>query len=166
MVITQDIARNLFEYRDNKLFWKKPTRKQDIGKVAGYIRPDGYVRIKIEGKLYYGHRIIFIYYNGYLPKFIDHIDGNPRNNNINNLREASRCQNSYNSKIAINNKSGVKGVSWHKKASKWMVCILANSKVNYLGLYDHIEDAKKVALDARKELHGEFANSGDDNALL
>lgn len=51
------------------------------------------------------------------------------------------CLNSYNDQIGANNTSGVKGVSWFKKSSKWRSQITYNYKVYHLGLYSNINDA-------------------------
>ena len=103
-------------------------------------------------------RIIFLLHNGYLTKDkeIDHADGNSLNNKINNLRESTRDQNQHNAKLQKNNKSGVKGVSWNVKSKKWRVTIMVNKKRYNFGLYEKLEDAIKVAIEARKKLHGEF----------
>jgi len=103
-------------------------------------------------------RIILLLANSYLTigKRIDHIDGNSLNNNLENLREVTIFQNGHNSKISKNNKSGYKGISWNKKSKKWRVQIAANGKYHYFGLYENKEDAIKVAIEARKKLHGEF----------
>ena len=97
-------------------------------------------------------------HHGFLTKgkCIDHIDGNPLNNKVENLRESNRKQNSQNSKLRSDNKSGHKGVYWHKKSGKWRVVIKANGKRHYFGLYENKEEAIRVAIEARKKLHGEF----------
>jgi len=65
--------------------------------------------------------LIFLYHHGYLPKFVDHIDGNKKNNRIENLREATKSQNAMNQKVSTRNTSGIKGVMWHKRDKKWFV---------------------------------------------
>lgn len=89
--LTQECVRSLFDYRDGELYWKVSRGNgMKIGDLAGTVRTDGYRSIQINGKLYLAHRLIFLYHYGYIPKEIDHIDSNPSNNNISNLRE-SRC---------------------------------------------------------------------------
>jgi|688.fasta_scaffold57791_10 hypothetical protein len=103
-------------------------------------------------------RIIFLLHNKYLTKekCIDHIDNNSLNNSIENLREGTISQNNMNSKRSKINTSGHKGVFWHKSSGKWQVRIRLNGKEHYFGLYANKEDAIKVAIAARKKLHGEF----------
>jgi len=106
-------------------------------------------------------RIIFLLHNGYLTegKQVDHKDVNSLNNNLNNIRELTPRQNQYNRKIQKNNTSGHKGVYWHKKSGKWMVRMRKNGKEYYFGLYVNKEDAIKVAIAARKKLHGDFGRN-------
>ena len=103
-------------------------------------------------------RVILLLHNGYLTKNkeVDHKDGNSLNNKVNNLRESTLAQNKHNRKISKNNTSGHKGVYWNKASGKWMVRINANGKSYYFGTYVNKEDAIKVAIAARKKLHGEF----------
>jgi len=89
---------------------------------------------------------------------IDHADGNPLNNQKYNLRACTHTQNMANRKVPANNKSGYKGVSWHKQHGKWYASISANRKLIFLGLFADLIEAAK-AYDAKaKEIHGEFAN--------
>jgi hypothetical protein len=94
---------------------------------------------------------------GYLPKYIDHIDGNPSNNKIENLREVTNSQNCKNSKISITNKSGVKNVHWNKENKKWRVQLTINGKTKCFGSYDNLDTAELVAQEARNKYHGEYA---------
>ena len=103
-------------------------------------------------------RIILLLHNGYLTegKQVDHIDNNSLNNSIDNLRESTHSQNRHNSKTPKNNTSGHKGISLHKASGKWEVRIRLNGKLQNFGLHEKLEDAIKVAIEARKKLHGEF----------
>lgn len=160
-MITQKRLHDLFEYReDGNLIWKvSSNRKVKIGDVAGSWNNLGYKRTRIENKEYGVHRLIFLYHHGYLTPGmeIDHIDGNPGNNRIDNLREATRSQNMLNGKIPSNNTSGVKGVSWDKSNSKWRAVIRVKGKNTILGRYTTLEEAAEVVKEAREKYHGEYA---------
>ena len=91
---------------------------------------------------------------------IDHIDGNPCNNKIENLRLANHSENMRNAKTRIDNKSGVKGISWCKSKNKWKVQLWFNGKQNYIGRFDNIEFAKEVVKQVRTKNHLNFANHG------
>lgn len=148
-----------FEYNNGLLFWKKMPKKcrNLLGKEAGGIAKDGYKAFWFMGKRLLVHRAIFLMNYGYLPKYLDHIDGNRLNNHIENLREATSQQNSFNRTKPCTNTSGVKGVTWHKKAKKWQVHLMIGQKIKYFGLYYSIDYAKFVADAMRYKYHKEFA---------
>ncbi len=78
-------------------------------------------------------------------------------NRIENLRLATASQNMMNRKKFKNNRSGVTGVSWHKKSERWFVYIDANKKRKNIGYFDDFELAELVAIEARDLYHGKFA---------
>ena len=161
-MITQKRLHNLFKYRDDgKLIRKVSTsNKVKVGSVAGWLQSSVYFRVMIDGTTYPVHRMIFLYHHGYLTRGlqIDHIDGNPGNNRIENLREVTQSQNMLNCKIRSNSKSGVKGVSWDKSNSKWKAEItIKKGKYGYLGRYNTLEEAEAVVREAREKYHGEYA---------
>jgi hypothetical protein len=161
--LTQKIVRELFEYReDGNLIWKyHPKNKNLIGKVAGCVdNYSGYVRVSILGKSWRAHRIIFLYHNGYLPKFpmtVDHIK-NKNDNRIENLREADQNQQQHNKGLTKSNTSGVKGVSWNKRNEKWEAQLKFEGKKLHVGYFIDIKEAETAIKKLREQLHGEFAN--------
>ena len=161
---SQKKLQELFDYRDGQLYWKERIHSSiDLSKPAGHIGKDGYRRIQIERKLYKSHRLVWKYHYGKDPKeFIDHIDGNKSNNNIKNLREATRQQNNFNKITQKNNKLGIKGVS--KIGNKYTATIFINDKRKYLGFFDTIEEARLAREEAEKKLFKEFSVlNRDDN---
>jgi hypothetical protein len=157
-MITKERALELLDYKEGSLFWKvKPAKQIVIGSEAGCKNSHGYCVVRVDGVLYGAHRIIFLMHYGYLPKYIDHADGNRLNNSIENLREATACQNAYNKPSQSNNKSGEKGVRWHKQIKHWCVEIQVNKVKHYLGIYKDLELAALVASEARSLYHGNFA---------
>jgi hypothetical protein len=130
-------------------------------RAAGKTDAKDYFAINLHGKTYLSHRVIFFMHYGFQPSCIDHIDGNPKNNNPHNLRSATPSQNLQNTKRPSNNTSGVKGVTWHKKCKKWQAFCAVGRKPNYLGLFDDIELAKEAVMAFRNKLHGNFANHGE-----
>ena len=129
------------------LMWSKDRRPNiKKGQVAG--KQDGeYYRLWFFGKQYRAHRIVWLLLNGDWPKScIDHIDRNTLNNRIQNLRECTRGENKQNEKIRKDNKSGYKGVYFHKQSEKWRSVISLNKKRISLGLFESPEKAR----DARK----------------
>ena len=95
--------------------------------------------------------------HGYVPRIIDHVDGNPLNNKIENLRPATISQNSMNAKIYCTNKSGVKNVNWNKNSKKWEVKLQVNGKRQNFGAFADLELATAVAKAIRNKYYKEFA---------
>ena len=101
-MITQNKVKELFTYEEGKLLWKvKKAIRTSIGEEAGTINALGYRCISVDNKRYYAHRLIFLFHRGFLPEYIDHIDGDPTNNRLENLRECTRDQNQWNQKVSI-----------------------------------------------------------------
>jgi hypothetical protein len=157
-ILTQEYLHTLFDYKDGSLYWKvKTSNRIKIGTKAGTIAKRGNLNININKKLHKAHRLIFMMHYGYVPKIIDHIDGNPLNNCIKNLRPATELQNHHNMGISKRNTSGIKGVCWDKSKNKWLARCNFDYKAHHVGYFDKIEEAKKSIELYRNYLHGEFA---------
>ena len=89
---------------------------------------------------------------------VDHIDNDRQNNNINNLRFATRVENGRNRVIGKNNTSGAKGISYRKDMKKWEARITIDGIRMSLGCFNNIEDAKQARISAVKKVFGEFVN--------
>jgi hypothetical protein len=89
----------------------------------------------------------------------DHINGNVLDNRKENLRSCTNQENTFNAKIK--NKSGYKGVCWHKRISKWNANIRINDKLIHLGYFEDIYEAAATYNSAAKEYFGEFARLND-----
>lgn len=96
-------------------------------------------------------------HNGEMPREIDHIDGNPANNRIDNLRSATHAQNLANTKRRRDNTSGYKGVRLHKSSGLWNARIKAGDKVHSLGYFKTAELAGAAYADAAAKYFGQFA---------
>jgi hypothetical protein len=158
--ISKELINELFEYRDGKLFGKTDRGfNKTKGKEVGSVSSDGHMVVCIKYKRYYVHRLIWIMHNGAIPgdMEIDHKDGNPLNNHIENLRIANKSQNGCNRGKNKNNKSGFKGVMFYKAYNKWTAQIKINRKGKSLGYFDTPEEASIAYQNAAKLYHGEFS---------
>lgn len=140
-------------------------------RVAGVrvTRPDGRrscVQVYFNNKPHRAHRIVMEMHDIHIPgRYLpDHIDGDPWNNKLDNLRVATRSQNSFNTPIRRDNTSGRKGVLWCNKTQKWRSQITANGRRWSLGEFDTKEEAIKCREVAEKILHGEYRHTTTSEA--
>ena len=161
MMPTKDYLNSLFEYKDGNLYWKISKGAKKAGSKAGTLKPDGCLHICIDKKMYLLHRIIFMMNYGYLPKQIDHIDGNRSNNHIDNLRPATHSQNAQNAKVRKDSINGLKNIKFNQKNKTWDVRIQANKTRLFIGSFKDLELAELVAMEARNKYHNQFARHGN-----
>ena len=161
--MNKEMVRDLFEYRADHLWWReRPANRVDMSKPAGSVKARGHREIMFKGKLYKAHRLIWLYVNGEFPdNTIDHINGDPSDNRIENLRDVTRQENNKNKCKPRNNKSGHIGVYWFKRGEKWQARIEVNGVNKYLGLFNVLEDAVEARRIASIK-HGYHANHGRD----
>ena len=163
-LITQADLKHILFWDDvsNVFRWLRPLNQRiSIGSVAGTIhKSTGYRVIKIKGVLYRAHRLLWLWhFNAWPEDQIDHIDGDPLNNHIDNLRVVTHQENLKNQKIYDNNKSGVTGVNFDEKSQKWHARIMADGKRKHLGYFDNFEDAV-AARKAAEIFYGYHENHG------
>lgn len=159
-MITQEAIKEWFEYRDGRLYWKKvthPNKQYLVGQKVGSTHKTGYRHVTWANKTWKVHRLIFVLHHGYLPKEIDHINGDRSDNRIENLRAVTRSENQCNRPILPSNTSGYAGVSWHKKSQAWVVRVMKNGKSHLIGYFKELELAGLVSAEARSIYHGVYA---------
>lgn len=105
------------------------------------------------------HRIVWAFHRGDIAGEIDHIDGNPSNGRIENLRDVSRATNMRNKRTYNRNSSGFRGVYWSKAMQKWRVAISLNGKERHQGYFGSFDDAV-AARKAAEQKHGFHENHG------
>jgi len=157
-MIEQDIKSLPVYYKDGELYWSEVTSnriKKDT--IAGSLTEHGYKFISINKKRVYVHRLIFFIFNGYYPKYVDHINGNKSDNRIENLRECTNSQNVANRNKLSTNKSGFKGVHFVKSNGKWRAQITIDSKPKHLGYFSNPEEANEAYRIEYKNHFKEFA---------
>lgn len=108
-MLTQERLKEAFDYNEisGEFIWKiKAGSRGVIGAIAGSKRHDGYIIIRLDKDRYLAHRLAWFYIHGLWPsEFIDHINGNPSDNRIDNLRETSMSENMRNRSKQQNNTS-------------------------------------------------------------
>lgn len=152
----------------DKFGWGSPRQKchntARSGNIAGHTftttSGDKSIQIRIDRKSYYVHRIIWKMVYGDEPNLIDHVDGNPINNRLVNLRSVNNIQNSRNTKRFCTNTSGHTGVS-RDKSGKFAAYIWDDYKKIHLGRYDSLQDAI-IARQTHEKLLNYHENHGRD----
>jgi hypothetical protein len=120
----------------------------------------GYKHGRIFHRMVTAHRVIWaIYYGAWPTGNIDHINGNPADNRISNLRQVSHKENMRNQKRRSDNKSGAVGVSWRERDHKWRAYISDVSGAKHLGSFLSKDDAIAARAEAEKRL-GYHENHG------
>jgi len=156
-------ARKYLKYyhTSGRLVWKiSNSNSVKAGQEAGCLPPTGYRQIKIEGKLYKAHRVCWLLYHGRMPSGqIDHINGDPSDNRIKNLRVVSNAENGKNQKRHCKNTSGCTGVYWYKASSKWQAEIMVDGRHIHLGYFTDFEDAVSARKRAERK-YGFHLNHG------
>jgi hypothetical protein len=139
-MVTCEKVRELFNYDAKKglLTWRVNRQRVSAGQEAGALTKSGHVRVKVDGKSYLAHRLVWLHWYGEEPPaLIDHRDGDPANNRVDNLRAATKAQNGQNRKAL--------GVSLHRATNKWRAYITHAGKTKHLGVFE----TKAKALCAR-----------------
>jgi len=146
-----DRLRRLFAYnKDTGVFtWYEARARVKAGSVAGSVNSEGYLGICVDKSVYLAHRMAWAYVYGEWPTMlVDHINGDPLDNRIENLRQATHSQNSQNSKVSVANTSGTRGVSRVPKSEKWNARIGVERKRIVIGTFA----TKEEAIAARKAM--------------
>lgn len=154
--VTEKRLRELLHYDPETGIFTRIVGKggKPSGSVSGKKTLGGYWQIKVDHISYRAHRLAWLYVYGKWPaNMIDHIDGNPLNNSISNLRDVTRSVNVQNVKRArANNKLGLLGVS--RNRNKFQAAIKTeDGKRHYLGTYQTPELAHEAYLSAKRKLH-------------
>lgn len=138
----------IWKRREAKMFsnpnYANPWNARFAGKDAGSIKSTGYVYIRLNNKLWLAHRLVWVIYNQIDIEdqlVIDHINHNPSDNRIINLRAVSQSENMKNMPLLAINKSGCHGVYYCKNKEKWAAQILIDGTNRHLGYFSDINEA-------------------------
>lgn len=130
------------------------------GKPTGNKHYSGYVHLIFLGRRFAAHRVAWLFLYGQWPEGeIDHVNGIRSDNRGTNLRDVDRSGNQRNASRRTDNTSGVVGVVWSKRASKWASRINIYGQRKNLGFFDQLEDAVAARKAAERE-YGFHENHG------
>ena len=113
---------------------------------------NGYFTVNLsklnKSKTHQTHRMVAIAFLNHTPCgykiVVDHIDGNPLNNRLDNLQLITHRKNVIKGATTKNVTSKYVGVTWNKSRSKWQAQIRINGKQYYLGLFHCEIEASKA----------------------
>jgi len=169
--LTQSRLKELLHYNPDTgyLTWSCKMFGIKKGDIAGckskYRTGKHYVSVRIDGKLYLSHRIIWLYMTGAFPEnHIDHINGNGCDNRFINLRDVTKIENCRNVRKSICNTSGTVGVFWEENISKWRACIGIKKKSIHIGVFKNKVDAI-IARKMAEYQYGFHQNHGAERPL-
>lgn len=146
-----------YDFTNGKIFRKRRINSQ--WEEIGSPNERGALRCTINGKTLMVHRILYEKYHCVeltRELDVDHIDRNPSNNKISNLRVVSRQQNMQNTTHHKDSTTKQKNIYWHKQTNKYQVRIQVDRKFKHFGLFNTIEDAIKK----RDEMYIELNKQG------
>ena len=162
MTETDDLlksAKEMLDYNpETGLFRWKVSRRGSVkaGDIAGSVRADGYVRLKIAQQGVWAHRLAWLWMYGVWPSHtIDHVNGNPTDNRIRNLRDVPQRTNSENMRSARLRKNGgsLIGAHWSTTWKRWKSSIGINGKTIHIGWFDTEQAAHEAYVSAKRKLH-------------
>lgn len=166
--IDRELALSVFSYdpATGELRWRdSPNPRAPSGSLAGCVSLAKRARtpyrvVRLRGKMYFAHRIVFAMMSGAVPHEIDHINGDGLDNRWCNLRECTKGQNNANMRKRRGTRSGFKGVSFYKLGLKnWRARITVDGREKTIGYFETEELAAQAYLDESKKHFGEFART-------
>ena len=131
-----------FDYVDGKLFWKNARSGVTKGSEAGSDTGHGYKTFMLNRRKTYVHRAVWEMHNGPIPDglVVDHINRDPSDNRVENLRVVTQKQNCSN--------QAARGF-WRRPNGKYTA--YCNSK--YLGTFGCETSARLAHLKAKQETY-------------
>ena len=173
------LVKEALRYDNGKLFWLERPREhfscdqamlcfntRNAHKEAGYEHCDwnkGTTRwfVGFFGQDIFRSILVWaLHHDAWPTEKLDHIDRNSLNDVCSNLRIATSSQNGANSVLSIRNKSGAKGVSFHRASGKWQASITVNTMSIHIGLYNTVQEGAAAYYRASQHYFGPFACSG------
>lgn len=135
------------------------------GKEAFTSLSDGRPHGRIFRRGYRASRVIWALVHGDWPDEVDHINRDPSDNRLCNLRACSHRENLYNQSSAKGSTSQYLGVRWDKGRGNWCAAISVAGRGHFLGRYGREDEAARAYDAAARRHFGQFANLNFPDAV-
>lgn len=148
----EDVRVKLSYNPQTGVFYRNRPRKDG---VVGNVHGDGRIEISVYGYRHHAHKLAWLLSTGAWPTgVIDHINGNPADNRIANLRDVSHSVNSQNQRRpqSDNKSTGVLGVT-KSRNGKFEARIWKEDKNIHIGTFDTAAKAHAAYLQTKREIH-------------
>ena len=117
-------------------------RNNRVGSMAGNIRTDGAIQIRINNEVYLAHRLAFLYMLGDIPfGHIKHNNGIKSDNRWCNLRKTNRHFQGWTNSASYTAKTGRVGIFYNAKSDFYFVQFTINNEPHYIGSYKTFDEA-------------------------
>lgn len=121
----------------------RKSKRANVGDVCGCVKPKGYLSISVCGKHYFAHRLAWLYVYGVWPEQqIDHINRDPADNRIANLRDVRQTVNMHN----------IPRVGAQRSRGRWRARIKIDGKQRNLGTFETIDEASAAYMAAKSRI--------------
>jgi hypothetical protein len=168
-MLTQDRLKELLHYdpETGVFTWLKSgkgihARKNLAAGCTDSGKGRGYKRIRVDGVLYYAHRLAWLYVHGEWPSV--HVDHHRSDDDrIGNLRPCTPAQNAANSRLRVDNTSGFKGVRKAHGCARW---VAQTNRHKYIGIFKSPQEAAEAYDAVVMREYGEFALTNRALGLL
>lgn len=132
------------------------------GRLLGTVNSSGYLRVVINGRSFYLHRLAWFYMTGDWPPVgfdVDHINEVKTDNRWSNLRLATRAQNVANIRGAHRDSlCGCRGVS-ASRSGRYVARIMVHGHLVHLGTFETVGEAARAYERARYDRFPEHASA-------
>jgi hypothetical protein len=154
-ILADFLTRIFYDAQSGKFF-----RVKDRKELTGTNHGGGYTSLKLyKNKNYLAHRVAWaLHYKSWPPidRYVDHKNGNKKDNRIDNLRVVSNSDNAFNSKVRKKNKTGVPGVYKHSGQDKWIASITIDGRRKQVAYTPCIGAAMKARKAAELSFRGQM----------
>lgn len=156
-----------YDYETGVLYWRWRINSR-VPKTLGagtQRNSDGYLYVKVHGRLYLVHRVVMLMCYGFYGEGleVDHINHVRNDNRLVNLRFVTHGGNMRNKSVNSKNTSGVTGVYFLKDRKKYRARIVVDGETISLGSYDTLEEAAAARREAELK-YGFHSNHGTNKA--